>query len=495
MNSEKKLGVQFSPLISQGPVAFCSCEIQAKNNAEMLAETALAQQSDTAERSRNVFEGVGGPDISICDKTNESGEKNESRDDKEQDKSKTGSKSPERVEPPKPAEEPSYSGSLTLTTVTSSFNHRTGPASEVTKRSEFVVGSCRDASVNKDIDFNDNLRRAREAMEAGVSPLLIRAGSSGSYFIRDANDHFLAVFKPKDEEPFAPLNPKWPKFFQRMLCFCCFGRACLIPNHGYLSETGASLIDDRLCLNIVPKTRVVRLSSSAFFYGRFFGRVIEPYPKEGSYQLFVHGYKDAGTVLAEWTSLGGPEVALTPEEYESFVVQFQKMVVLDYITRNTDRHNENWLIKHVPGKEILLAAIDNGLAFPVKHPESASRFRQFPFGWASLPFAQKPWNEALRTYLLQLLTPLFLHNLCQDIKNLFRYDTSTNRLLTYTQLRVLRGQVWNLRMALLENEPPCDLVKKPQILVRRRYSHLPASDDWDECFRVKHADFLPRRCC
>lgn len=64
--------------------------------------------------------------------------------------------------------------------------------------------------------------------------------------MRDINGRVIAVFKPKDEEPFASLNPKWPKYFQRILCFCCFGRACLIPNHGYLSETGASLIDQKL---------------------------------------------------------------------------------------------------------------------------------------------------------------------------------------------------------------------------------------------------------
>lgn len=33
--------------------------------------------------------------------------------------------------------------------------------------------------------------------------------------MRDVNGNNVAVFKPKDEEPFAPLNPKWPKFLQR----------------------------------------------------------------------------------------------------------------------------------------------------------------------------------------------------------------------------------------------------------------------------------------
>ncbi len=53
---------------------------------------------------------------------------------------------------------------------------------------------------------------------------------------------------------------------QKTLCPCCFGRGCLIPNQGYLSETGASIIDTKLRLNIVPKTYVVRLAADSFNY-------------------------------------------------------------------------------------------------------------------------------------------------------------------------------------------------------------------------------------
>jgi phosphatidylinositol 4-kinase type 2 len=53
---------------------------------------------------------------------------------------------------------------------------------------------------------------------------------------------------------------------QKTLCPCCFGRGCLVPNQGYLSEAGASLIDTKLRLNIVPKTRVVRLAADSFNY-------------------------------------------------------------------------------------------------------------------------------------------------------------------------------------------------------------------------------------
>jgi len=44
------------------------------------------------------------------------------------------------------------------------------------------------------------------------------------------------VFKPKDEEPYGQLNPKWTKWMQKMCCPCCFGRGCLVLNEGYLSE-------------------------------------------------------------------------------------------------------------------------------------------------------------------------------------------------------------------------------------------------------------------
>lgn len=65
------------------------------------------------------------------------------------------------------------------------------------------------------------------------------------------------MFKPKDEEPYGHLNPKWTKWVHKLCCPCCFGRSCLVPNQGYLSEVGASIVDERLGLGVVPKTKVV----------------------------------------------------------------------------------------------------------------------------------------------------------------------------------------------------------------------------------------------
>lgn len=91
---------------------------------------------------------------------------------------------------------------------------------------------------------------------------------SGSYIVRDINYQNIAVFKPKDEEPFAPQNPKWPKYFQRMLCFCCFGRACLIPNNGYMSETAASLVDEKLQVILLYSGSINK--NTAHYYSNLF---------------------------------------------------------------------------------------------------------------------------------------------------------------------------------------------------------------------------------
>lgn len=76
------------------------------------------------------------------------------------------------------------------------------------------------------------------------------------------------MFKPKNEEPYGQLNPKWTKWLQKLCCPCCFGRDCLVLNQGYLSEAGASLVDQKLELNIVPKTKVqtLTLNFSMFFH-------------------------------------------------------------------------------------------------------------------------------------------------------------------------------------------------------------------------------------
>ncbi|XP_065079622.1 phosphatidylinositol 4-kinase type 2-alpha isoform X3 [Ochlerotatus camptorhynchus] len=363
-----------------------------------------------------------------------------------------------------------------------------------------------------DPHFSDLVYSAEIAIDAGIYPERIYQGSSGSYFVKNPANKVVAVFKPKDEEPYGRLNPKWTKWMHKLCCPCCFGRACLIPNQGYLSEAGASLVDQKLNLNIVPKTRVVRLVSETFNYPRIdrqkarikktikeripaarFNRMSLP-PKTGSFQLFVDSFKDADYWLRRFE-----QEPLPTRLSQKFQLQFERLVVLDYIIRNTDRGNDNWLIKyeqptivsHVNGStpngiprsssrlemtentdwnlvqlpEIRIAAIDNGLAFPFKHPDS---WRAYPYHWAWLPQAKVPFSQDIKDLILPSLSDLnFVEELCNELYELFRQDKGFDRGLFERQMSVMRGQILNLTQALKDGKSPVQLVQMPAVIVER----------------------------
>lgn len=365
----------------------------------------------------------------------------------------------------------------------------------------------------EDEAFNTVIHVAEDAIAAGHDPERIYQGSSGSYFVKNCDGDKIGVFKPKNEEPYGHLNPKWTKWLHKMCCPCCFGRSCLIPNQGYLSEAGASIVDERLGLNLVPKTKVVYLTSHSFYYPcndrcntqirRFF---TELWPdtcgkrfsgelplKVGSFQLFVNGYKDAQDQLGEFVN--NP---LPPDFEKELQFLFEKLVVLDYIIRNTDRGNDNWLIRYVPpvgetsfslpsettpdpqatplalvtpqvlqpakGGEINVAAIDNGLAFPFKHPDE---WRAYPFYWAWLPMAKKPFSGRIKDLVLdKLKDDDFVTSIVEELRVLFSEDKGFDSSMFERQMSVLRGQVLNLKSALSsDNKTPWDLVNMPPATV------------------------------
>ena len=252
------------------------------------------------------------------------------------------------------------------------------------------------------MEFDDVVESVKVAIELGVHPKMISQGSSGSYFARNSDGHTVGVFKPKDEEPYASRNPKWTKWIHRNLFPCFFGRACLIPNLSYVSEAAAYVLDTRLRTNLVPYTDIVYLSSKSFYYDFWdrsaYYRKRKPFPaKIGSFQVFLKGFKDANLFLRDhpwpdqtnsgfrpqdapkrrkrpWTESCRPSAIASEDEEEesqnalhspelegasqrgsrfvwteglqqSFREGLEKLVILDYIMRNTDRGLDNWMIK------------------------------------------------------------------------------------------------------------------------------------------------------
>lgn len=380
----------------------------------------------------------------------------------------------------------------------------------INRESQPLLGGL-DVSYNQfpdDPAFSDLVWQAEVAIDNGIFPERISQGSSGSYFVKNPTGKIIGVFKPKDEEPYGRLNPKWTKWMHKLCCPCCFGRSCLIPNQGYLSEAAAYIVDAKLNLCIVPKTKVVKLVSETFNYPRIdrqkarmkraimeqfpnvglrFNRIGLP-PKIGSFQLFVDGYKDADYWLRRF------EVEPLPTRMsQKFQLQFERLVVLDYIIRNTDRGNDNWLIKYdqpsimsnnangtagqpdaidtvdwnlVQLPEINIAAIDNGLAFPYKHPDS---WRAYPYYWAWLPQAKVPFSRETRELILPLLGDMnFVQDLCDDLHLMFKQDKGFDRRFFEKQMSVMRGQILNLTQALKDGKSPVQLVQMPAVVVEKR---------------------------
>ena len=73
--------------------------------------------------------------------------------------------------------------------------------------------------------FLSIINEVRAAISLGIQPIRISQGSSGSYFCKNRQGQVVGVFKPKNEEPYGQLNPKWTKWLHKTCCPCCFGRS------------------------------------------------------------------------------------------------------------------------------------------------------------------------------------------------------------------------------------------------------------------------------
>ncbi|KAJ3336552.1 phosphatidyl inositol kinase [Gonapodya sp. JEL0774] len=497
--------------------------------------------------------------------------------------------------------------------------------------------------------FALTLHSVVRGISVGVDPLLIAKGSSGSYFARNEDGNIVGVYKPRDEEPYGAMNPKWAKWVQRNFAPCMFGRNCLIPNLGYVSEAAASFVDRKMGLNIVPRTEIVSLASPAFHYSTADRRAYAKStperprplpPKTGSFQLFVSGFKDSGSFFKEGyeraaaenpvqsgslcrpgsamktSSIGagtdyasarssvrnsmasmegfagidagettdtessgqtagargkeretvgrvaGHPMGWSERTQKEFQLQFERLVVLDYLIRNTDRGMDNWLVRynaelemqneiigtsvkppaqqvalsgatdvssksiHIPSiapardqpfqsdpitviaadshssptishpqaftpcePTIRIAAIDNGLAFPHKHPD---QWRSYPFGWAFLPIARVPFSESTRELVLPLLTnESWWTDLFDGLEQLFRVDPGFDEGMWRKQKAVMRGQGYNLveilrrsEIAIVSDNPesgsPWALVRRPNVMVYEEECFVFAPNDIPE---------------
>ncbi|RLV96257.1 Phosphatidylinositol 4-kinase LSB6 [Spathaspora sp. JA1] len=368
-----------------------------------------------------------------------------------------------------------------------------------------------------DRDFQLLLNHIIEVIEVDHKfPDRIVQGSSGSYFVYGGKtDEYskAAIFKPKDEEPYGPLSPKWSKWAHRTFFPCCFGRSCLIPNLGYISEAAACYLDKQLQSYIVPYTEVVCLRSPTFFYSYWDkNNDVSKLPQKiGSFQLFLQGYSEAEVwirqnpipsdheTIANLSKNSDIEVDIDVTEYifkwsiesmRQFQEEVEKLVILDYIMRNTDRGLDNWMIrvdwiqvecsknKKTMKPKIRIGAIDSGLAFPWKHPDE---WRSFPFGWLFLPYSiiGQPFSMNTRNHYLPLLTSkIWWEETVKKLRQVFSKDQDFKERLWHKQLAVLKGQAFNVVEILkLGYAGPLELTKRENLLVFDDMMYMPENID------------------
>ena len=110
-----------------------------------------------------------------------------------------------------------------------------------------------------------------------------------------------------------------------------------------------------------------------------------------------------------------------------------------------------------------LAAIDNGLAFPFKHPDS---IRSYPYGWTLLPISNIPFSKEAKSLMLPFLTSqMWWQETYLGLHLLFSLDDDFTESLFTKQLSVIRGQSLNLIEILNRCESPSQLVKRTLVTV------------------------------
>ncbi|CAN6350012.1 unnamed protein product [Urochloa humidicola] len=233
--------------------------------------------------------------------------------------------------------------------------------------------------------LRDLVSAVRAGMESGNAPVMSSEGTGGAYFMQDASGHrHVAVFKPVDEEPMAPNNP-------RGLPVSATGEGLkkgTRVGEGALREVAAYVLDHpiggRRSLSAghaaagfagVPPTALVRCMHKGFRQPEGSGQT--PAFKVGSMQAFV---KNCGSCEDM-----GPR---------AFPVQeVQKICVLDMRLANADRHAGNILVcRDDEGSGISLVPIDHGYCLP-------ESFEDCTFEWLYWPQSREPFSAEAVEYV------------------------------------------------------------------------------------------------
>lgn len=251
--------------------------------------------------------------------------------------------------------------------------------------------------------FNYAVAVAEFAMKLGIAPEAVKEGYNGTYFVKDLKNRNVGVFKPKDEETFARRSHKLSGKVSKVAAkFVPLATAFFCSNgNAYKAEVSASIVSKELSLNNVPTTRVAKLAHPVFNYSNVEQNEPKLPLKEGSFQLFIQvPHQKANSYLKYnifWKLYTLFRIEHTSLLKKISQLEFEKLVILDFIIGNIDRHFANWIVTTIKKKVL---CFDNGFAMAHKHTDSVSSLHQYD--WKVLPHAKKPFSEDAKVYINRL---------------------------------------------------------------------------------------------
>ncbi|KAG0461373.1 hypothetical protein HPP92_021670 [Vanilla planifolia] len=218
-------------------------------------------------------------------------------------------------------------------------------------------------------------------LEKKRKPVMSSEGSGGAYFMKDVSGFkYIAVFKPRDEEPMAENNPRGLPLSldgEGLKRGTRVGEGALREVAAYILDHPASgrrsFISDEAGFSGVPPTVMVRC-----LHGRD-GYEAKDF-KMGSLQMFIKNNGSCEDI--------GPS---------SFPVEeVHKIAVLDLRLANADRHSGNILFCR-EGEEgcVRLVPIDHGYCLP-------EHFEDCTFDWLFWPQARRPFDSRTLDYIKSL---------------------------------------------------------------------------------------------
>jgi len=231
------------------------------------------------------------------------------------------------------------------------------------------------------------LAEALVTLDTGLAPHLVEDGLGGTYFMKGRDGQNVAVFKPRDEEPCAPNNPKahadggmgLPGMKRGVL----IGEAAVNEYCAFLLDR---LAEPELHAGVCP-TALVRATHSMFHSKEegTNGMFHEVKDKVGSFQLFMNHHCTAEDI--------------GPSRFEP--LQVHRIALLDMRLCNTDRHMGNILVcdnvEEQSSALVFGAADDSSLPLvPIDHgyclPDNLG---EVSFEWLYWQQAKLPFDDAV----------------------------------------------------------------------------------------------------